>query len=115
VVKTANDTLGHRVGGRLTAAIAEVVAAVAKGARADATAARIGGDECGLLLPGVTEALAAAMRDLLAAADLAVHAEKTRRCQGRAGDGFQGRRGVVGPVRSSDSCASSAASSPSLS
>lgn len=56
-----------------------------------------------------------AVDDAVAAADIGVYAEKARRGQERSGDGFQGRRGMVGPVRSSDSCASSAASTPSRS
>jgi diguanylate cyclase (GGDEF)-like protein len=57
----------------------------------------------------------AAVDEALAAADLAVYAEKARRRQGRSGDGFQGRLGALGPVRNSDPCASSAASAPSWS
>lgn len=53
--------------------------------------------------------------DAVAVADLGVYAEKARRGQTQSGEGFPVRLGVDGPIRSSDSCAWSAVSTPSRS
>jgi diguanylate cyclase (GGDEF)-like protein len=72
--KEINDRFGHAAGDAVLAAIADVLRAVLD--RRDAVAARIGGEEFAILLPGahLTEALAVseAVRTAVASADLGV-------------------------------------------
>lgn len=73
LLKMINDGFGHVTGDR---ALVEVARCIAGGIRASDLAARVGGDEFTLLLPGTTPEQAKALLERIAAAELCVHDER---------------------------------------